>query len=83
MYEYFSREMKVLGKNEAIELSLKDSDEFKLYVLVPLKDGCGMIGRIDKFIAPGTVRYNSKGEAELVEAGPFAYVKDRELVIVE
>ena len=83
VYEYFSREMKVLGKNEAMELTLKDSDEFKLYVLVPLKDGCGMIGRIDKFIAPGTVRYNSAGEAELVEAGPYAYVKDRELVIAE
>ena len=80
VYEHFSKQMKILHRGESFELQLKDSDEFKLYILVPLKDGCGMIGRVDKFISPKTVRYNRKGEAELVEAGPYAYVKDRALI---
>lgn len=80
VYEHFSKQMKILHRGESFELQLKDSDEFKLYILVPLKDGCGMIGRVDKFISSKTVRYNRKGEAELVEAGPYAYVKDRALI---
>ena len=82
VYEHFSGECRILKKEDTFELTLKDSDAFKLYVLVPLKDGCGMIGRIDKFISPAAVRYNSAGEAELIEAGPYAYVKNRELIIV-
>ena len=83
VYEHFSKQMKILHRGESFELQLKDSDEFKLYILVPLKDGCGVIGRVDKFISPKTVRYNRKGEAELVEAGPYAYVKDRALIFAE
>lgn len=81
VYEHFSKELKVLKKDEAFELNLKDNDDFKLYIIVPLKQGNGVIGRIDKFISPKTVSYNRKGGFELVEDGPFAEVKDYKLII--
>ena len=69
--------------DERFALQLENSNEYKLYVIVPLKEGFGMIGRTDKFISPATVTYNLAGNAELVEAGPYAYVKDGELFLLE
>lgn len=83
VYEYFSKEMKVLKANESFELELADANEYKLYVIVPLKNGCGMIGRIDKFISPASYTYTRGGVAELIEEGPYATVEDYKLVIHE
>ena len=79
VYEHFSGTCQILKPEERFDLSLADSNDFKLYVIVPLKEGCGMIGRTDKFISPATVRYDSSGRGELVEAGIYAYVEDRKL----
>ena len=81
VYEHFSKELKILKKDEAFDITLNDNDEFKLYIIVPLTNGNGVIGRIDKFISPKTVSYNRKGGFELVEDGPFARVEDRKLII--
>ena len=83
VYEHFSKELKIVKADESFTLQLENSDEYKLYVIVPLKDGCGMIGRTDKFISPATFRYNKAGEAELVEDGPYVYVENRELIFAE
>jgi len=83
VYEHFSKEFKVVSYHEKLELELTDNDSFKLYVVIPLENGCGIIGRTDKFISPKTVRYSMKGNAELIEDGPFAYVEDRKLIMVE
>ena len=80
VYEHFSREMKILKKDEYFDIELSDNDEFKLYIIVPLKDGNGVIGRIDKFISPKTVSYNRAGGYELTEDGPFAVIKKYELI---
>ena len=77
------RYLKIVKADESFTLQLENSDEYKLYVIVPLKDGCGMIGRTDKFISPATFRYNKAGEAELVEDGPYVYVENRELIFAE
>lgn len=79
VYEHFSGTCQILGPDESVALSLADSNDFKLYVIVPLKNGYGMIGRTDKFISPATVRYDSSGNGELVESGTYAYVEDRKL----
>ncbi len=81
VYEHFSKELRIMKAEECFELQLNHHDEYKLYVIVPLKDGCGMIGRIDKFISPATYEYNRKGEVELIEDGPYAYVENYHLVI--
>lgn len=81
VYEHFSGTCQIVKKDESFTLTLADSNEFKLYVIVPLKNGCGMIGRTDKFISPATVHYDRKGNAELVEDGTYAYVEDGKLWI--
>ena len=83
VFEHFTRAFYIVKKDESFAIQLRDNDDFRLYVLVPLHEGCGMIGRIDKFISPKTVRYTSKGEPELVESGPYGYVKNNILMIVE
>ena len=79
VYEHFSGTCQILKPDERIPLSLADSGDFRLYVIVPLQNGCGMIGRTDKFISPATVRYGNSGRGELVEDGPCAYVENGQL----
>lgn len=79
VYEHFSKEYRLLRREETMEITLNSKDEYSLYIVVPLKDGYAMIGRTDKYISPKSVCYNRKGEAELVEAGPYAYVKDGQI----
>lgn len=81
VYEHFSKELKILKYDESFDLVLSDNDDFKLYIIVPLKEGNGVIGRTDKFISPKTVNYNRKGGYELVEDGPFAIIENRKLII--
>lgn len=79
VYEHFTGSCQIVKPDERVPLTLADSNAFKLYILVPLRNGCGMIGRTDKFISPATVRYDKGGHGELVEAGSYAYVEDRKL----
>ncbi|MBO4732984.1 MAG: hypothetical protein J5662_00765, partial [Clostridia bacterium] len=67
VYEHFSREFAVLKRNEKLRVTLENSDSFKLFIIVPLKDGGCVIGRTDKYISPKTVR---KGEDKPFESGP-------------
>ena len=83
VYEHFSKEMKILKADEYFDLQLNDAGEYKLYIIVPLKEGCGMIGRMDKFISPASYTYTKSGVAEFIEDGPFAYVENYQLVLKE
>ncbi|MBO4694022.1 MAG: alpha-galactosidase [Clostridia bacterium] len=84
VYEHFSREFKIMKRDEKLKVSLKDTDKFKLFIVVPL-DKCGncVIGRTDKFISPKTVINLPNGKKGLVEMGPFAYVKDKKIYFEE
>ena len=79
VYEHFSKEFIILKADEAIEIDLANSDDYKLYVVVPVKDGFAPIGRTDKFISPKTIAYICDQKIKLVEDGPYAYVKDGEI----
>ena len=79
VYEYFSKEFRVMKPDEVMEIQLKNSEDYRLYLLIPLKDGAGVIGRTDKFMAPATVRILKDGGFELVEEGPYAYIENFEL----
>ena len=81
VYEHFSKEMVILNKNESFDLKLENADEFKLYVIVPLENGFGVIGRTDKYISPKTVKEVFQNNIELFEDGEFAYVENEKLVI--
>lgn len=80
IYEHFSKTYKIVKYDEAIPVTL-NSDEYKLYVIVPVHNGFAPIGRVDKFISPKTIKYVHDEEIELYEAGEYAYVKDGNLYI--
>lgn len=82
VYEHFSKECRVLNKDECFELRLDTADDFRLYVVVPIKDGFAPIGLIDKYISPKTIRRVTQNNIELIENGEYAYVKDGQLMIV-
>lgn len=83
VYEHFSRKLNILGKDEKLELCLKDADDFRLYIVVPITDGFAPIGRIDKFISPKSVKCVVGRNIELVEKGEYAYVEDGKLVFAK
>ncbi|MBE5039701.1 Sip1-related alpha-galactosidase [Ructibacterium gallinarum] len=81
VYEYFSRELHILEYQQCMEITLVGPDDIRLYNIVPLIDGNGVIGRIDKYISAGTVRYLESGGAAPEEEGPWAEVQDYQLKV--
>ena len=81
VYEHFTRELKIVKKDEAFEIALSDNDDFRLYIIVPMHDGFAAIGRTDKFISPKTIAYVHGDEVILKEDGEYAVVKGGELHI--
>lgn len=81
-YEYFSQTATVLKNGESFEIQLKNNDDYRLYIFVPVKEGYAPIGRIDKFITPKSIAYVCGKTIKLVEEGPYAYYEDGKLYIV-
>ena len=82
LYEHFSGACTILKAHESLPIALADQDDFRLYIVVPLKNGCGMIGRTDKFISPATFRRLENGSVQLLEAGPYACVENKRLRLI-
>ena len=70
----------ISSKYEDFEFELKGNDEFKLFIIVPIKDGFAPIGLIDKYISPKTIKSVDGFNVELFEAGKFAYIKDGKVI---
>ena len=79
VYEHFSGACRILGYRESMEVVLENIDEYRLYILAPVKDGFGVIGRTDKFISPAAVEAVAGRQILLKEEGPCAWVEDGEL----
>ena len=79
VYEHFSGDFRVLRRGEEFAVTLKNADDYRLYILAPMTDGFAAIGRTDKFISPKTVAGVADGVMELVEDGPCAWVQDGRL----
>ncbi len=78
-YEYFSKEHRVLRGNKSFNAELKNNDDCRLYIFVPIRDGFAPIGRTDKFIAPKSVEYVCGKQIKLIEDGPYAYFDNGEM----
>lgn len=83
VYEHFSKSLVIIKKGESFDIVLKDNDDFKLFIVVPLKNGNGIIGRTDKYISPLTYRKNADGSYDIIENGPFAIIENRKLIITD
>ena len=73
VYSHFTKEFKILMRNEKITVTLENNDSVGLYIIVPYENGYAEIGRTDKFISPATRIYKE------CECENYAYVKDGEL----
>jgi len=80
VYEHFSGELTMLKKGDSFEITLENDDDYRLYIFAPVKNGFAAIGRTDKFISPKTIEYVCGETVKLTEDGPWAYVKNGELV---
>ena len=81
VYEHFSGELRILRADETFEITLSNSDDYKLYILAPIKDGFAALGRIDKFISPKAIKCISGQDILLYEDGPCGYVLDGKLYV--
>ncbi len=81
IYEHFSKELVIKSFGESFDITLKDNDDFKLFVIVPLKEGNAAVGRIDKFISPASFKRNDDGTETVIESGPFARIINKKLVV--
>ncbi len=81
LYEHFTGEVAILGEGEKLDVTLENHDDFKLYTIVPMKDGIAMLGLIDKFNSPMAVREVFDGVYDLHEGGRLAYVSETALAV--
>lgn len=82
VYEHFSRTLQILKTDEALPVTLQDSDDYRLYVLVPMKNDSCIIGDARKFISPAAI-CNEESGITLKEPGLLARVENRTLVLEE
>ena len=83
VYEHFTGEYRIAGYEEAVEFSLRDVDDYRLFVIVPYLNNFAAIGLIDKFISPASITAQIGEAVTLYESGRYAYVKDGRLVVEE
>jgi len=79
VYEHFSKTLTILKAGESLPLTLQSSDDYRLYILVPMEQGCCIIGDAGKFISPAAVTE----DGTLAEPGVLARVENRTLVLEE
>ncbi len=56
VYNWFTGETEVLEYDGVLDLKLKNYDDFRLFILVPIKCGKAVIGLKEKYMSPATVK---------------------------
>ena len=80
IYEHYSRAFKIVKKQEKIDISLMDNDDHSLFIIVPLINGNGVIGKTDKYISPKTAETLRGKIIRVLEKGEYAIIENRKLV---
>jgi len=74
VYEHFTGEITLLHGDEVLDITLKDHDDFRLYIIVPFENDIAMIGLADKFNSPIAAEYQFDNIWSLYEGGKLAFV---------
>lgn len=82
VFEHFSKAVYSLGREEKLELALKNQDDFRLFIVVPVKAGLAAVGLINKYISPKAMACVNSANIELLEGGVFAFVSEKEVECV-
>ena len=74
MYDWYTREAKIVGASDSLPLTLKDYDDFRLYLFVPLgADGKAAFGLTDKYMSPATIESLGQGFYRVKDKGTFSF----------
>lgn len=79
VYDFFERKAQILPSGAAVDVSLKDRGDFRLFILSEYRNGAALLGRTDKFLSPAAVTAFRKGGAELYEGGEIGVVSEKSL----
>lgn len=69
IYEYFTKTATVGKKDTQIPVTLKNQDDLRLYIIVPIKDTVTPIGLTEKFVSPKSVVSKCDNGFSLYEGG--------------
>jgi hypothetical protein len=81
VYEHFSKTFKIIGKDEKIQITLKDEDDFKLYTVVPYLNGFAALGDVSKFVPLKTIKHTIGENIAMYDDAPCTIVKDGKLLV--
>lgn len=79
VYEYFSRSLQLVRREERIPVTLKNGDDFRLYLFVPVRDARAWIGLADKYLAPLTIEAGDAHHVLLKEGGEFLFYSEKKV----
>ena len=68
LYNWFTGEYKVLEKGDDFDVALENYDDFRLFLLVPVKNNKAVIGLKEKYMSPATYK-KVKGGIQVLDAG--------------
>ena len=71
-------DMDPLEKGEKFKIVLENYDDFRLFLLVPIKEGRAELGLMEKYMMPATFR-NIKEGVQVLDQGTFAVYSETPL----
>lgn len=77
LYDYFAGTARAIGRAEELPLILKNYDDFRLFLLIPIVNGTAVIGLIDKYMTPATYTAVDAHTVTLREGGEFALYSEK------
>ena len=75
-YEYFSKSVCILNRDQRIQVKLQDEGEYRLYLFVPYVRNFAALGDTRKYIAPKTIRFQDGERVQLYEDAPCTCVRN-------
>lgn len=78
MYNWFDQTAKTVSYNEETSLTLKDYDDFRLFIFTPVKNGKAVLGLKEKYMMPLTFKKISGG-VEALDNGTLLVYSETEI----
>ncbi len=79
VYDWFNKKAFNLSGSESFDLSLKNYDDFRLYLFAPIKNGKAIIGLKDKYMSVATFEELENGEIKVFDEGELMIYNENEL----
>ena len=76
VYDWFSGTAEVLEVDDVLSLRLKNYDDFRLYIIAPIKRGKAIIGLREKYMAPAAVK-KGRLAVEALDDGTLVIYSER------